>query len=68
MPHNEAMKVVYQFLSLPTHIQASIANGLGLISPEDSSLSIDGQRVRWFRRARENGKLEELATQLKRRT
>jgi len=57
---NAARRFTYRFLSLPYHTRIKIADEIGLIRKEDAGLHDIELFKRFFRRAREEHRLEEL--------
>jgi len=57
---DEARKMVYQFLSPPHHVQVGVLRGLSLMEFDDNKLPESELWVACFRRAKEQGKVEQL--------
>src|ERR1019366_8504631 len=62
-----ARRLTYRFLTLPFHERIAIANTLALLRDEDTGLPDRVLFERFFRRARDEGKLEMLWAEVERR-
>ena len=64
---NPARKLIYRFLSLPYLVRLEIARDLGLIHEEDANLTEGDLYPKYFARAKESQKLENLWNEVEKR-
>ena len=62
---NSKRTLVYQFNRLPYVIRLDIVTKLKLVSEEDRDLKEEAKQIQYFRRAEQNGVLDQLWTAVK---